>query len=122
MEKVGVDMDEVKEYAYMNTFLYQYKREHEDMAIIVKDEYAKEDLKQAIKGKVDLANQKIYTVKSVKGLEFKEVVVFDRDMTSIEKYIAYTRALSMLSVVKDLPEYFKKESKIEQGDDIVEEI
>ena len=33
-----------------------------------------------------------YTVKSVKGLEFKEIFVFDSEMTDNEKYISYTRA------------------------------
>ncbi len=36
-----------------------------------------------------------------KGLEFSAVAVYDKDMTDNEKYIAYTRALADLVVVKD---------------------
>lgn len=41
----------------------------------------------------DLRDYTVYTVKSVKGLEFKEIFVFDRGMCDNEKYIAYSRAL-----------------------------
>ena len=41
----------------------------------------------------NILDYKIFAVKEVKGLEFKQVVVLDGDMTVNEKYIAYTRAL-----------------------------
>ena len=66
----------------------------------------------------------IYTVKMAKGLEFKKVFVVDRDMTDREKYIAYTRPLVELTVVKSMPYYADKtKSHIIQGDgtEIVEE-
>ena len=52
---------------------------------------------------MNISEYNIYTVKAIKGLEFREVIVFDRDMSANEKYIAYTRALAKLAVVKELP-------------------
>ena len=45
-------------------------------------------------------NTIVYTVKEAKGLEFSKVAVFDSGMTDNEKYVAYTRALSKLVVVR----------------------
>lgn len=62
--------------------------------------------------------------RAVKGLEFKEVFVFDSNMTNNEKYIAYTRALVKLNVIKDLPTLTdRNESHIMQGieDENIEE-
>ena len=42
-------------------------------------------------------------MKEAKGLEFKWVGVFDDEMNSSESYIAYTRALVGLVVIKKLP-------------------
>ena len=42
----------------------------------------------------------ILTVKQVKGLEFLRVYVYDCNMSDNEKYVAYTRALNELIVVK----------------------
>ena len=41
------------------------------------------------------------TVYESKGLEFTCVAVADRNMTKQEKYIAYTRALKELAVVRE---------------------
>ena len=51
----------------------------------------------------NILDYKVFAVKEVKGLEFKQVIVLDGDMTVNEKYIAYTRALIQLYVVKNLP-------------------
>lgn len=59
-----------------------------------------------------------YTVKSVKGLEFKEIFVFDSEMTDNEKYISYTRALSKLNVIHSLPKISDRNNKLfTQGDE-----
>ncbi len=52
------------------------------------------------KGKVSRSKINIMTVYESKGLEFGSVVVVDEGMSQSEKYIAYTRALSELAVVK----------------------
>ena len=41
------------------------------------------------------------TVYESKGLEFTCVAVADADMTVNEKYIAYTRALKELAIIRD---------------------
>ncbi len=62
-----------------------------------------------------------YTVRDVKGLEFKEVFVIERDMTNNEKYISYTRALVKLNVIKQLG-YYADQNEIlySQGDETEE--
>ena len=70
---------------------------------IVKDDYSVSDLKELL-SKTEIQDYEIYTVKSVNGLEFKEVFVFDPNMSLNEKYISYTRALVKLNVIKFLPE------------------
>ena len=39
-------------------------------------------------------------VQSTKGIEYNTVIVNDKDMSENEKYIAYTRALSELYILK----------------------
>ena len=41
------------------------------------------------------------TISQVKGIEFDSVIVFERNMTNSEKYIAYTRALNELYIIKE---------------------
>ena len=41
----------------------------------------------------------IITVSLSKGLEFEKVYVYDHNMTNIEKYVAYTRALNELNIL-----------------------
>jgi len=41
------------------------------------------------------------TVYESKGLEFTAVAVVDGDMTVNEKYVAYTRALKELAIVRN---------------------
>ncbi len=52
------------------------------------------------KGKVSRSKINIMTVYESKGLEFTSVVVIDEGMSNSERYIAYTRALNELAVVK----------------------
>lgn len=51
-------------------------------------------------GKISKTKINIMTVYESKGLEFTAVAVADRDMTDNEKYIAYTRALKNLALIR----------------------
>lgn len=51
-------------------------------------------------GKISKTKINLLTVYESKGLEFSAVVVADADMTDNEKYIAYTRALKRLAIIK----------------------
>ena len=88
---------------------------------VVKDDYAATDLTELL-SQTEITDYEIYTVKTVKGLEFKEVYVFDAGMTLNEKYISYTRALVTLNVIKSLPESESQtEDLIQQGNEEAEE-
>ena len=54
-----------------------------------------------VKGKLSRTKINIMTVYESKGLEFTSVVVVPDGMSDSEKYIAYTRALKELAVVKE---------------------
>lgn len=99
MKPVGVSMQPVKEFKAIHDV---FKCDLGELIFIVKDEYAAENLVELLKQK-NILDYKVFAVKEVKGLEFKQVVVLDGDMTVNEKYIAYTRALIQLYVVKNLP-------------------
>lgn len=43
----------------------------------------------------------LLSVTNVKGLEFETVYVLDKDMIPNEQYVAYTRALKDLTIIKD---------------------
>ena len=121
METVGVDMKEVSQYENIDEFLSKKELEIQDIVFIVKDEYAVNDLKKLMEMH-NISAPDIYTVKDVKGLEFKEVCVFDQKMNDNEKYIAYTRALIKLNVIKSLPEsQDDRKSLIIQGEDTLNE-
>lgn len=51
-------------------------------------------------GKISKIKINIMTVYESKGLEFTAVAVADKDLTDNEKYIAYTRALKNLAIIK----------------------
>lgn len=93
-----------------------------NVTFIGKDTTAAEDLWETIDIYQDAMNGRyeVYTIREVKGLEFKEVVVFERGMTVNEKYIAYTRALNRLIVVADLPHIVEEDISINQGDNAEE--
>lgn len=117
MTKIGVDMDKVDEYKSVDDLIECSMSINNNAIFIVKDDYSKEDLKITLNRK-NIYEYKIYTVKEVKGLEFKEVYVFVTDMTANEKYISYTRALVKLNVIKDLPQLVDRNTKlIVQGDE-----
>lgn len=52
-------------------------------------------------GKISKTKINVMTVYESKGLEFTAVAVADGDMTDNEKYIAYTRALKELAIIKE---------------------
>lgn len=115
MLKIGVDMEPVCEYKNIHEAINATNSVLERPVFIVKDDYFAADLKLLL-GDTPINGFEIYTVKSAKGLEFKEVFVFDYQMTSNEKYISYTRALAKLNVIKELPEKAnRKETLILQG-------
>ena len=116
MLKIGVDMEEVSEYKSLNDAVASTKSIQKNAVFIVKDDYSVYDLKILLED-TRISNFEIYTVKSAKGLEFKEVFVFDFNMTTNEKYISYTRALAKLNVIHELPEKSNgKMSLIVQGE------
>ena len=121
MQKIGVDMDEVQEFDAIEGILKRRKTLGKDTVLIVKDEYAEADLKALLQTK-NLEGYPVYTVKAAKGLEFREVYVFNRDMTHNEKYIAYTRALAKLTVISTLPHVVNQnEALFVEGEDLVSE-
>lgn len=114
MKPVGVSMNPVREFCCVDEVL---AINIQDMIFIVKDEYAAGDLSRLLEQK-GVLDYKVFAVKEIKGLEFKQIIVFDDDMTANEKYISYTRALIQLYVVKNSPWSGKKRvRKIIQDDD-----
>ena len=111
MTKVGVDMDDVSEYKTINEAIRSSGSISNNAVFIVKDDYYAADLKDLL-SKTQIANYEVYTVKSAKGLEFKETFVFDTDMSLNQKYISYTRALAKLNVIKSLPQITDRESSL----------
>lgn len=59
-------------------------------------------MREALNGEKLFGLMDLYSVEESKGLEFNIVVVDDQEMTKNEKYIAYSRALSALYLVKAL--------------------
>ena len=117
MEKVGVDIEEVACFNSISEFIKAKDYLAESIVFVVKDEYAEQDLSISLTN-TPFNGCAIYTVKKVKGLEFKAVCVVDRDMTINEKYISYTRSLSKLIVINDVPYVSdRKENLIIQDDD-----
>ena len=121
MIKIGVDMQPVNEYKTLHEAIYFTKSIFNNAVFIVKDDYALKDLTELLSG-TEIENYEVYTVKAAKGLEFKEVFVFDANMSHNEKYISYTRALVQLNVIKTLPEIAERcGNLILQGTDSEEE-
>lgn len=111
MKEVGVDMEEVDIFESIKQAINCSSYLKEPIVFIVKDEYAKKDLLLELQYN-QISEPSVYTVKEVKGLEFKTVCVVDREMTPNEKYIAYTRALVKLIVVETLTKYVDETEKL----------
>ena len=118
MVKIGVDMDEVSEYKTIQDAVRSSSSISNNAVFIVKVDYSVADLEKLL-SQTTINNYEIYTVKSSKGLEFKEVFVFDERMSLNEKYISYTRALAKLNVIKSLPQTTDRTTTlILQGDEV----
>lgn len=114
MKPVGVSMSPVKEFSSID---YMLSDNISEKVFIVKDEYDSQDLIQFLNEK-GVSDYQVFDVKEVKGLEFKQVIVFDEDMSRNEKYISYTRALIQLYVVTHSPWTGRPHIRnIIQGDD-----
>ncbi len=114
MKPVGVSMSPVKEFSSID---YMLSDNISEKVFIVKDEYDSQDLIQFLNEK-GVSDYQVFAVKEVKGLEFKQVIVFDEDMSRNEKYISYTRALIQLYVVTHSPWTGRPHIRnIIQGDD-----
>lgn len=114
MEKVGVDMDEVFTYDNVKCAIGLGKLNMAEYICLVKGEDEREMLYNELENN-SVKNTIVYTVKEAKGLEFSKVAVFDSGMTDNEKYVAYTRALSKLVVVRSRLSDGPRESRIVQG-------
>ena len=79
----------------INNIIIRKMNDQKRIAIIVRNI---EDLENIIP--IDSEYTFYNTISQVKGIEFDSVIVFDNDMTENEKYIAYTRALNELYIVK----------------------
>ena len=99
----------IKPIGLNGTISYTNKLEYngETMIVVVKDfsiiqNVFKENVNYIGLDSEDVIDNKIniFDICSVKGLEFDTVYVYDKDMLKKEKYIAYTRALSNLIIVK----------------------
>lgn len=99
MRPVGVSLDEVREFG---SFKEMIRADISEKIFVVKDEYAVKDL-ETLLATAMITDYKAFAVKDAKGLEFKQVIVFDEEMSQNEKYIAYTRALIRLYVVTSSP-------------------
>ena len=105
MQSIGYDGPEVDRITARNISKF-FKEKKGLKAIIcsdaVKQEYMRKSYNDlAVKGKVARSKINIMSVYESKGLEFTSVVVVPDGMTLGEKYIAYTRALKELAVVKN---------------------
>lgn len=103
MKKIGVDMDDVLIYSDIEEAICYNNKIKDNPMIIVKDEFVKHDLNLLFDKMQWEYEYSIITVKEAKGLEFKEVFVVDCEMNNNEKYIAYTRALANLFIIKNIP-------------------
>lgn len=79
----------------INNIIIRKMNDQKRIAVIVRNI---EDLENIIP--IDSEYTFYNTISQVKGIEFDSVIVFDNDMTENEKYIAYTRALNELYIVK----------------------
>lgn len=105
MQSIGYDGPDVAEIQPrgINAF---FKDKKGLKAIIcaetVKTEFSRKTYNDVgAKNKVSRSKINIMTVYESKGLEFTSVVVVEKGMSDSEKYIAYTRALNELAIIKE---------------------
>ena len=104
MKPMGYDGEEVKELSARN--LHSYFKNAKGLKAVIcsdsdKEEYAKKSyFVVSEKGRLSRSKINLLTVYESKGLEFSSVAVADKNMTPKERYIAYTRALKELVIIK----------------------
>lgn len=101
MKPMGFDGPNVEEIKQSEIFGW-LKEDKGTKAVVcsekTREKYRDSRYKETRKHGVSRTEVNYMTVYESKGLEFTSVVVLDEDMTSEEKYIAYTRALKRLAV------------------------
>lgn len=106
MKAIGYDGLDVQVIDSLNVNqLIEHAREH-DEAIIANDDNILDILKNK--------NIECYNVFDVKGLEFRNALIIDNDLTSNEKYVGYTRTLNNLTIVHEVSGYIKSDSDNEE--------
>ena len=104
MQSIGYDGPSVCELSArgINSF---FKEKKGLKAVICADSVKAEVQRKAYndvgaRGKVSRSKINVMTVYESKGLEFTSVVVVEKGMSDSEKYIAYTRALNELAIIR----------------------
>ncbi len=105
MQSIGYDGPQVLQITQRNINGF-FKNKKGLKAIICADSVKQEFLRKSYqdvgaKGAVSRSKINIMSVYESKGLEFTSVVVVDKDMSESERYIAYTRALNELAVIRE---------------------
>lgn len=104
MQAIGFDGDDVEIISAKN--VTGYLSDKNGLCAVITSEAALDFYKRKTynvvreTGKISKTKINIMTVYESKGLEFTAVAVADSDMTENEKYIAYTRALKQLALIR----------------------
>ena len=105
MQSIGYDGPQVSMIAVRG--VSQFFKEKKGLKALIcaenmKEKYARKTYNDiGVKGKLSRSKINVMSVYESKGLEFTSVVVAEEGMSASEKYIAYTRALNELAVVKE---------------------
>lgn len=105
MQSIGFDGDAVEEIEPRGVTKY-FADKNGLCAVITSESNLEKYARKAynvlrVTGRISKTKINLMTVYESKGLEFTAVAVADADMTENEKYIAYTRALKNLAVIKE---------------------
>ena len=104
MKPIGYNAEEVRICKREFDFLMLLKKccDTKTVAIVYKDLSNKDvtELKKHIENEISSNLIKILTIEEAKGLEFNTVFVYELGMTENEKYIAYTRAMEKLYIIR----------------------
>jgi DNA helicase IV len=105
MKSIGFNGPEIERISPKNLSQF-FKGKNGLKAVIcaetMKEKYAKKSYNYpAERGKISKTKINFMTVYESKGLEFTSVAVIPEGMTKNEEYIAYTRALKSLAIVKE---------------------
>ena len=105
MQSIGFDGDAVEEIEPRGVTKY-FADKNGLCAVITSESNLEKYARKAynvlrVTGRISKTKINLMTVYESKGLEFTAVAVADADMTENEKYVAYTRALKNLAVIKE---------------------